>query len=239
MGVVGVIEAGLRVSGAANRIDLERADLPVRRNGPHQEEDGDQAEEEQQEADLATPAPVILFVLSRAQRRIRIHRHDGADRDEGLIQIGGVVSDGLDRKNLLGLGLSIGQTCGVVSDGKRVFRLSGLSSGCLSRRCGGRLRQRLSSFCRRGIRRFYRRSFRRYVRIGRGRRPGAGIIRRSSIDWLRPTNQLGEARVQLLLVGAGSVVLRRTPGNEAHLRPTLPATDYDPCFARGRSAMAL
>ena len=42
MRVVGEIEAGFRVGGAAAGIDPEGTNLPVRRYGPHEEEDRDQ-----------------------------------------------------------------------------------------------------------------------------------------------------------------------------------------------------
>ncbi|HEX3629311.1 MAG TPA: hypothetical protein VHW91_02480 [Candidatus Dormibacteraeota bacterium] len=62
MGVIGVVEAGRRVRGAATRIDTEWTDLPVRGNRAHHEEQRDQPGKEEQEAELpATPAFVRLI----------------------------------------------------------------------------------------------------------------------------------------------------------------------------------
>jgi hypothetical protein len=44
--------------------------------------------------------------------------------------------------------------------------------------------------------------------------------------------------VQLGLVGR-ILWLGSTPREEAHLRPTVPPSDYNPYFTRGRSAMSL
>jgi hypothetical protein len=59
--VVGEVEAGLRVRGAATGIDAERTDFPIRWDGAHQEEEDDQAKEEQEESEL--PTALALFRL--------------------------------------------------------------------------------------------------------------------------------------------------------------------------------
>jgi hypothetical protein len=55
------------------------------------------------------------------------------------------------------------------------------------------------------------------------------------------TDQPGKPLVQLCLIGLRSQILWLfgPPREEAHLQPTLAPPDYDPCFARGRSAMPL
>ncbi|TMD82497.1 MAG: hypothetical protein E6I74_08390 [Chloroflexi bacterium] len=87
MWIVREVKAGLRVRGAPRGIDPERADLPVRRNGPHQKEDQDQPTEEQQKADLPAPAtsPGAGRGLNGIAGLLRSHRQgDGVQRDAHL-----------------------------------------------------------------------------------------------------------------------------------------------------------
>lgn len=59
MRVIGKVEAGFRIRGAAARVDPERTDLPIGRDRSHQEEEDDQAKEEKEEAEL--PPALALF----------------------------------------------------------------------------------------------------------------------------------------------------------------------------------
>ena len=64
MRVIGEIEARRRVRGAAAHIDAERADLPVRRDGPDEKEDQDQRAKEQQEPELPSTPPSVAGVAN-------------------------------------------------------------------------------------------------------------------------------------------------------------------------------
>jgi hypothetical protein len=87
MRVVGKVEAGLGVGGAPAGIDPEGTDLPIRRNGPDQEEGQDQAAEKQPQSCLATAAALLLIIrsLQALDRDRRIHDHGGANRDERFL----------------------------------------------------------------------------------------------------------------------------------------------------------
>ncbi|HEY9289033.1 MAG TPA: hypothetical protein VIT43_13530 [Candidatus Dormibacteraeota bacterium] len=65
MGVVGKVEARVRLSGAAAGVDPERTDFPIGWDGAHQEEEDDQAEEEQEEAELPAPLALVRLLFFR------------------------------------------------------------------------------------------------------------------------------------------------------------------------------
>jgi len=181
--IVREVEARRRVGGIPTRVDPERTNLPVGRNGAHQEENQDQRAEEQDESKPPPPPPVRLGAgdLSSGCRNRR--RRGGNEFLDGFRDRLGNRFRGWLRRRLSGRDLLL---------------------------CGHRL--------------------------GWG-----GLDRRGCGGGRDPTRQPGQPLVQLGLIGQRSriVWLHGTPGDEAHLRPTLPPPDYGPCFARGRSAMPL
>ncbi len=230
MRVVGEIEAH-RVARAPIGIDPERADLPIAGDCTHQEEDQDQPRGKQEESEAT--APLTFRFLARswraADRRSRYNRcRRGADwhgRGHGFLR-------GADRR------------CGQHRFRRGDDWLYVLDGLCGHRRGGGdRIRYGRFRVCRQG---FNRRAsldhgratrqllqpcprgtdWRRYRRGG-----GDGILNRRRRQASKPIVQLG-------LVGR-ILWLGSTPREEAHLRPTVPPSDYDPYFTRGRSAMPL
>lgn len=60
MRIIREIQAGLGISGIASCIDLERSDLPVRRDRPYEQEKRYERGEEEQDA-AAPPAALIFW----------------------------------------------------------------------------------------------------------------------------------------------------------------------------------
>lgn len=252
MRVVGEVQAGRRVGGAAADVDPEWADFPVGRDGPNQEEDQDQSAEEQEKPKFPA-APLLLGWFWRRGREIRGrlwrqevatgNRHEGGDHDR---------FDG-DRVSRNGCGVIEdfwfdipGDTCARCHC--RSFRCPGLRYLVVRLRYRGRWffgpRLRLLGVSRRLLGR-RRRCFgcggglRCYGRL-RARR-GLARIGRLIVAWGRTADKLGQPLLHLVVVRSRLDVVRcqHTPGWEAHLPPTLSLGDYGPSFARTHSAMPL
>lgn len=213
MRVVREVEAR-RVPGAPRGVDPERADLPIAGNRAHQEENNDQPGGEQPESEPAAPATVLLLRERRCRDQHRFNH--GADYRQGEHRFGSRAGgrhglDGLKPHGRDGSGDDI-------LDGR--LRLGRLGFDRRSRLGRGPTRRQLLQLRPGGA------DGRRYRRGN-----GDGVLDGGRRETRKPRLQASPVR-RILRLG-------RTPRWEAHLRPTLAPPDYDPCFARGRSAMPL
>ena len=231
MRVVREVEAR-RVPSAPRGVDPERTDLPIAGNRAHQEENHDQPGGEQPESEPAPPATVLFLRDWRCRDQHRFHH--GADYRQG--------EHGFRRRTdrrqgkyrfRRGEHRFRGRADGRF--GKHGLRRRRWSSGdgilygrlCLarlgfdrrSRRGRGGTRRQLLQLCPGG-------ADRRRCRRGNG-----AVLNGGRRQTRKPRLQACPVRRILWLA--------RTPRWEAHLRPTLTPPDYDPYFARGRSAMPL
>lgn len=212
MRIIREIEAR-RIARAPTDVDPERADLPIARNRPHQEEDRDQSREEEQESELPAPATVLFMGARRCRYRHGFrHRADWRQGEHGF----GCDADRRDGNDGF-WGHCRRRRHGVLNGRLRPYihgfdRRTGLDRGCATRQ--------LLQPCPRGT------DWRRYRRGC-----GGGILNRRR-------RQAGKPIVQLGLIGR-ILWLGSTPRWKAHLGPTLTPPDYDAYFARGRSAMPL